>query len=315
MKTIQTLLLAFTVTLSAQELLPEIASKAQKHRAETAALTEQRTVALARIQQAYFLSLTSAEKAALDAVQFPAVAAVTKEREDVIAGKIAPAAPVDLPKSLHSARKSFVDSAARVTTEYVPRQQRIDAGYLRQLANLQPKPNSPLSAQIAAEKQRVLSGLEPAPSSISPNNLLVNGDFTLKGAEGGPASWGMHAENVAIESEGGNPLLRFSKGYCRQGVPVPEGTKSLSMTARVRCRDFKKRPGNPDDFYQMFVEVKMPDGGWVTLCSDVLAAPERGWRKITAAQKVPKGVSELKATLQITGLGTLEVDDVALEIR
>lgn len=78
MKTIQTLLLAFAATLSAQELLPEIASKAQKHRAETAALTEQRTVALARIQEAYFLSLTSAEKAALDAVQFPAVAAVTK---------------------------------------------------------------------------------------------------------------------------------------------------------------------------------------------------------------------------------------------
>ena len=163
MKAVPLLALTFATMLHAQDLAPELAPLAAKYKAALAALDAQKAATLARVQQTYGIALDAAEKTATTAGSIEAIAAITKEREALKSGPLAPAWPENLPKALQAARKAFLDGAARVSADETPRRKAVDADYLRALASLQPKAagKPELAAQIAAEKEKVL-GMVPA---------------------------------------------------------------------------------------------------------------------------------------------------------
>src|SRR5678815_979659 len=130
------LAIAFVVPLHAQDLAPELAPLVAKHKADLAALDAQKAGAIARAQQPYVAALDSAEKTATTAGALEVVATITKEREALKTGLMAPALPEGLPKTLQPARKSCLDATARVSADAGPRQRAIDAEYLRALAAL-----------------------------------------------------------------------------------------------------------------------------------------------------------------------------------
>jgi hypothetical protein len=150
--------LAFVAMLHAQELAPELAPLAAKNKADLAALEAQKTVAVGRVVQAYNAALAAAEVTETTAGHVAAVAAITAERGDVEKNEMTTEFPANLPKSLQTARKSYLDGVARVSADFGPRQQRVNADYLRDLQTLQTRSanNRVLAEQIAAEKQKVL---------------------------------------------------------------------------------------------------------------------------------------------------------------
>src|SRR5712671_4641787 len=99
--------------LHAGEEAPELVPAAAKYKADLAAFEAQKTAAVARVQQQYFGALDGAEKTATTAGGVEIVAAISREREAVKSGLMAPAFPPDLPKSLQMARKSYLDRMAR----------------------------------------------------------------------------------------------------------------------------------------------------------------------------------------------------------
>ena len=145
-------------SLQAQDLLPDLMQPTAKYNQDTAALNGQRSAALSRTRQPYLASLDAAEKAATTAAQIPAIGAIAKEREALSKDPVPPAFPAELPKSLQSPRRTYIQSSAQIAAEFTARQQRMDADYLRVLASLQAKAatNPALAGQIAAEKKRVL---------------------------------------------------------------------------------------------------------------------------------------------------------------
>ena len=151
----------------AADLLPELTPFAQKHAAESEILSTQKDAAINRLRQPYLTALDSAEHSATSASNLPVVAAVTRERKNVLESGLEGNFPNDLPKTLQSPRKSCMDGLLRIETSYVTNQQRIDADYLKALASLQPRAanNPALAEQIASEKQRLLDAIKTIPKA------------------------------------------------------------------------------------------------------------------------------------------------------
>jgi hypothetical protein len=205
-----------TRRISLRELAPLVA----KHKADLAALDAQKAAAMARAQQPYVAALDSAEKTATTAGTLEVVAAITKEREALKSGLMAPAWPEGLPKTLQPARKACLDGIARVSVDTGPRQKAIDAEYLRALAALQPKAagNPELTKQTATEKEKLLANAIGSaggtrPTAASSRNTVVNGTFDIAEADGRPRGWtfyGPGAEGLMkVVREGSNSFLQM----------------------------------------------------------------------------------------------------------
>ena len=121
------LAIAFVVPLHAQDLAPELAPLVAKHKADLAALDAQKAAATARVQQTYVAALDGAEKTATVAGNLAVVAAITKEREALKTGLMAPALPEGLPKTLQPASMS-PPVAARARRSSPPRGTRCSTG-------------------------------------------------------------------------------------------------------------------------------------------------------------------------------------------
>lgn len=161
--------LVVAAALQAEELSPELVPFTEKYEADSIALQSQKNAAVQRNQAPYLAALDAAEKSATTAGNLPLVAAITKER-NTVGGAMALALPADLPRTLQSPRKSMIEGLARIEASFATNQQRIDAGYLRSLASLQPKAasNPKLATQLAAQKQRLLDGVKPGAKAASP---------------------------------------------------------------------------------------------------------------------------------------------------
>jgi hypothetical protein len=153
-----TVAFALVATLDAQDLAPELAPLAAKSKAALVALDAQKAAAVGRVAQTYKAALDAAENAETTAGRVAAVAAITAERGAVEKNEVTTEFPVNLPKSLQTPRKNYLDGLARVVADFGPRQQRVNADYLRDLRALQTRTgNNPvLAEQIANEKQKVL---------------------------------------------------------------------------------------------------------------------------------------------------------------
>lgn len=147
----------------AQTVAPELAPAAAKYKADMATLDAQRLAALAQAQKSHAAALDAAEKTATAAGNLPVVAAITKERESLIADTLTPNFPDGLPKNLLATRKAYLDAAAHIRANEATRRSAIGAEYLRALASLQSKAaaNPELAQQIAAEKGKLLATTIP----------------------------------------------------------------------------------------------------------------------------------------------------------
>lgn len=147
----------------AQTVAPELAPAAAKYKADMATLDAQRLAALAQAQKSHAAALDAAEKTATAAGNLPVVAAITKERESLIADTLTPNFPDGLPKNLLATRKAYLDAAAHIRANEATRRSAIGAEYLRALASLQSKAaaNPELAQQIATEKGNLLANTIP----------------------------------------------------------------------------------------------------------------------------------------------------------
>lgn len=167
----------------AQTVAPELAPAAAKYKADMATLDAQRLAALAQAQKSHAAALDAAEKTATAAGNLPVVAAITKERESLIADTLTPNFPDGLPKNLLATRKAYLDAAAHIRANEATRRSAIGAEYLRALASLQSKASaSPeLAKQIAAEKEKLLGLTVPAATNTpkATNQRLSNANIKL----------------------------------------------------------------------------------------------------------------------------------------
>ena len=163
-----------------------------------------------------------------------------------------------------------------------------------------------------------------APASQA-KTLIENGDFKQKDAEGRPNSWNIWGRIIPPDAKSTGTHLRI-KGTGEdagnlavaggmQRIPTPPKKTEVTLTARVRCQDFAKRPGKPDDHYEIYLQAKFADGREVYFGSSKLQTRERTWQQLTVTARIPEGAVELVVLFNIGGLGTLEVDDVKLEAK
>lgn len=210
----------FVATLHAQDLAPELAPLVTKHKADLAALDEQKAAVIARAVQVYITALDAAEAKATTAGNLKAIAAITQESNDAKSGSLRDAVPAELPKTLHAARKSCLDGIAHITPELAAVNDRLKADYLRALAALQTRAggNAALAAQIAEEKDRTLRDITPTtPAGILTSFVWTIGYETWEFAPSGkliqrqpspPAwsgkAWKLSANRKAVECVFGN---------------------------------------------------------------------------------------------------------------
>src|ERR1051325_10150084 len=100
-------------TLHAQTLAPTLAPIATKYKADVAALESQKTAALTRIQTVYISALDRAEQTATAAGDVNTIRAITNDREALKTGAVLPVSAPDLPKTLQTPRKTYIDQAGR----------------------------------------------------------------------------------------------------------------------------------------------------------------------------------------------------------
>ena len=176
--------------LYAQDLLPELAGPAAKHKAANEALDKQKQEAVAGATKPYLSALDGVEKSATAKGELEVVAAVVKEREAAIAGTLDTDLPTALPKAkLQSSRKALLAKIEQLNTDSAKRKKLADADYLRFLATLQTKAasNPELAKQLASEKAALLAGGTDNGSGGTTakvargKNIIVNGDFEKVG--------------------------------------------------------------------------------------------------------------------------------------
>jgi hypothetical protein len=319
-------------TLHAQDLAPQLAPLVAKHQADQAALDAQKATTLARVQQPYVAALDGAEKTATSAGALEVVAAITKEREALKSGLMAPAFPEGLPKNLQSTRKAFLDGTARASAEQAPRQKAIDADYLRALAALQPKAvaNAELTKQIAAEKEKLLANASGAtgdkkPAAANSRNVVVNGAFDAADGDGHPRGWSFYGPGAdtafKVVREGTNAVLHMAVAGAPvsigegQSIPIPPRAKTIMVRGKVRGKIEDHLPNDPNygaDVLARFHDANDKDVGQILL----VGRPDGGWKALSQSGPVPPGAKTVGvACVGWWVAGTFDFDDIEVEFR
>jgi hypothetical protein len=176
----------------------ELAPVEAKYRADLAALATQTAGALSQAQQIYARALGDAEKTATTAGALPAAAAIAREQAALKDALLAPDFPADLPKSLQTPRKAFLESAARVRANEAAR---VGARSMRIICARSPASPAALR-RIPRSRNRSLrkkkscwqqpsraARRRPRLRGAVDENALVNGGFEQADAEGRPLGW------------------------------------------------------------------------------------------------------------------------------
>jgi len=339
LKTMTFVLAAMAALLNAQELLPELAEPAAKHKSADEALDKQKQEATALAAKSYMSALDSIEKSATAAGQLTLIAAVVKEREAVASGSLEPDLPAALPKKLQSTRKPFLTAIERINADFTRRKQQVTADHIRYLAALQPKAasNPELAKQLAAEKAALLAGGGAASGNGSQaakkprgKNVVVNGDFE-KVVDGKPDGWTdgwKSLRGLNVENEGGNTFVRYegvsinnddTTEYLTffQEFDIPKGVKNAFVSAKLRtkgCVISKKTglgyiPGFSLAFHNQ-------DNQPFAFISAEWDKKNGTWKVIQKAGPVPNGA--VKGRMELTNgsrSGQVDFDDVEVTFK
>ena len=337
MKSILCVVVALAGMLNAQELLPELAAPAAKHKAADEALNKQKLEAIALAAKSYVSALDSVEKAATAKGELDQVAAVVKEREDAASGTLEPSLPAALPKTkLQMSRKSLLASVERITADFAKRKKMADADYLRVLAALQTKAasNPELAKQLAAEKAALLdngsagaeSGGATKVARISRGkNVIENGDFE-KIVDGKPEGW-KEGECVTVETENKNTYIRFDlKAVNNDGttelhklsqeIDIPKGAKTVMVSAKLRTKDCislsKLNPRTPT-VAVCFLNQEGKPFFYIYACWNNKNNP---WKTFQSSGAIPKDT--IKAYVSVSNgrcPGQIDFDDIEVTFK
>jgi hypothetical protein len=329
-----------TSALNAQELLPELAAPAAKHKAAEEALDKQRQEAVAKAVQPYVSALDGVEKSATAAGQVSLVAAVVKEREAAVAGKLEAELPAGLPKAkLQSTRKALLAKLEQFNADCAKRKQQAVAEHLRALATLQAKAasNPELAKQLAAEKAALLGGGSvaagngaTASNASRGKNVVENGDFE-KIVDGKPEGWDK-TDCLTVETEGKNTFVRFkahavntdakaglySAGYysCLQAIALSKGAKSVCVSAKIRTKDCVILSKKTEKTPKVTVAFKNSDGKLFRFVMANWNQKNGPWKTIQAEGPVPAEAVEAYVDFENGHCpGQIDFDDIEVTFK
>jgi hypothetical protein len=318
----------------AQELLPELAAPAAKHKAATEALDKQKQEAIAVAAKSYVNALDLIEKSATAKGEIDLVAEVVKEREAAASGTLEPNLPAALPKArLQMSRKTLLTSIERINTDFAKRRKQADAEYLRALASLDAKAasNPELAKQVAAEKTALLAGGGSAAGSGGAaakvsrgKNVVVNGDFEMIGADGKPEGWDW-ASGIGHMVENNNTFIRtvqpvkYRDGsvgalHARQKVRVPESATKVSLSVRMRTAEAKLVANK--SVAQAQIEFMNKTGEHVSVLQATWDGKNGGWKTYRVSNDLPEGGVE--GVIKITNgncPGQIDFDDIEVTFK
>ena len=325
-------MLAFVSVVPAQDFAPELVPLVTQHQTALAALDAQRTAAVARVQQTYLAALDSAEKSATTAGTIEVVAAITKEREALKSGLMAPVMPEGLPKTLQPIRKAYFDGTARVAAEASPRQKALDTDYLRALAALQQRAagKPELAKQIAAEKEKLFASVGGSVSGSSKprneHNAVINGTFEVVDKDGHPQGW--HLEYRAgdvfkVTREGAGSFVRLTMAglpgnvWAIQEIAVPPRAKTMTMHARVRGKWSDRKTDDSNwgaNFSARFIGAdEQLTGPWFI---NIGGREDGGWKELSKSAPVENGAKRLRVQFGAQWVaGTFDFADIEVEFR
>ena len=321
---------AIAPILYAQELLPELAGPAAKHKAANEALDKQKQEAVAVAIKPYLSALDGIEKTATAKGELEGVAAVVKEREATIAGSLDPELPTALSKAkLQSTRKALLTKIEQINGDFAKRKKLADADYLRFLATLQTKAasNPELAKQLAAEKAELLAGGTDNGSGgamakvARGKNIIVNGDFE-KIVNGKPEGW-LCGNAVTVETDNKNTFLRFknvpvdkdgsvTSEYVWQSIDLPANAKTVTVSARCRATIGPGSKGKP----AAFLVFHDKDGKNLLFVYGNLQEYKGSWKTIEQIGLIPKDA--VRAGMALTNdkcSGQIDFDDVEVTFR
>lgn len=314
----------------AQELLPELAGPAAKHKAADEALDKQKLEAVASATKPYLSALDGVEKSATAKGELEVVAALVKEREAAVAGTLDPELPAALPKiKLQGTRKALLTKLEQLNGDFAKRKKQSDADYLRFLATLQTKAtsNPELAKQLAAEKAALLAGSTENGSSGTPanvprgKNIVVNGDFE-KLVNGKAEGW-LYANTAAVETENKNTFIRLKNPpadkdgavpsqYVFQSIVLPSSAESVSLSARCRATLAPGSKGKPAAFIIFYDK----NGKEIHFVFGNLPEYKGFWKTIEQIGLVPKDA--VRAGMALTNdkcSGPIDFDDVEVTFK
>ncbi len=319
------MMLAMATMIHAQELLPELAGPAAKHKAADEALDKQKLEAVVVATKPYLSALDGIEKTATAKGEIEVVAAVIKEREAAAAGALDPELPAALPKmKLQGTRKTLLTKLEQLNVDFAKRKNLSDADYLRFLATLQTKAvsNPELAKQLAAEKAALLAGSTENGNNGTTakvargKNSIVNADFE-KVVNGKPEGW-LCGNAVTVETENKNTFIRFknvpvdkdgavTSEYVWQSIELPANAKTVTVSARCRATIGPGSKGKP----AAFLVFHDKDGKNLLFVYGNLQEYKGSWKTIEQIGLVPKDA--VKAGMALTNdkcSGLIDFDDV-----
>lgn len=318
------------VQVNAQELLPELAEPAAKHKAADEALDKQKQEAVSGVTKPYLAALDGIEKTATAKGELEVVAAVVKEREAAVAGTLDPDLPAALPKmKLQGTRKALLAKLEQINIDFAKRKKQSDADYLRFLATLQTKAasNPELAKQLAAEKAALLadstengSGGTTAKAPRG-KNIVVNGDFE-KVSDGKPEGWA-NGNQVTVETENKNTFIRLKNTplnnegavrsqYIWQAIEFPANAKTVTVSARCRATIDQGSKGKP----AAFVVFHDKNGKEILFVYGSLSENKGSWKTIEQIGLIPKDA--VRAGIALTNdkcSGQIDFDDVEVTFK
>jgi len=238
---------------------------------------------------------------------------------------------------LQMSRKTLLASIERIDADFAKRKKAADAGYLRVLASLQPRAaaNPELAKQLAAEKAAVLDngstdegagGATKAAKISRGKNVIVNGDFE-KIVDGKPEGW-EYAEQVSVETENGNTFIRLERNavsedgtvnnrhLIHQDINFPKGTKSVTVTAKLRTKNCairsKKDPKTPC----VVVHFMNQEGKTISIVAANWGVQNGSWKSITTEDTIPTDAVEASVTVT-SGFcsGQIDFDDIEVTFK
>ncbi len=329
-KSIYLIMMVVAAMLNAQELLPELAGSAAKHKAADEALDRQKQEAVAVATKPYLSALDGIEKSATAKGELEVVAAVVKEREAAVAGTLDPELPAALPKmKLQGTRKALLTKLEQLNNDFAKRKKQSDADYLRFLATLQTKASSnpELAKQLATEKAALLAGSTANGSGGTTakaprgKNIVANGDLE-KIVTGKVEGW-VYGDFVTVEKENKNTFLRFKNvplnndgsvrsEYIWQSIEFPADAKTVTLSARCRATLAPGSKGKPAAFIIFYDK----NGKEIHFVFGNLPEYKGFWKTIEQIGLVPKDA--VKAGMALTNdkcSGLIDFDDVEVTFK
>jgi len=329
-KSVYLMMMVMATIINAQELLPELAGPAAKHKAADEALDKQRQEAVAGATKPYLSALDGIEKTATAKGELEVVAAVVKEREAAVAGKIDPEAPAALPKmKLQGTRKALLTKLEQLNNDFAKRKKQSDADYLRFLATLQTKAasNPELAKQLTTEKAALLAGStengngETSAKVPRGKNIVVNGNFE-KIVVGKADGW-LYGNAVTVETENKNTFVRLKNPpvekegavpsqYVFQSIVLPSPVETVTLSARCRATLAPGSKGKPAAFIIFYDK----NGKEIHFVFGNLPEYKGFWKTIEQIGLVPKEAA--KAGLALTNdkcSGPIDFDDVEVTFK